>query len=68
MVLYPVTAQRLAMGAVEAGLRSILEQGSQAHLLNQMQPRTRLYELIGYADYQRFDESIGAPTVTPDET
>lgn len=67
IVLYPVTAQRLAMGAVEAGLRSILERGSQAHLLNQMQPRQRLYELIRYADYQRFDESVGQPKVTPDE-
>jgi methylisocitrate lyase len=67
IVLYPVTAQRLAMGAVEAGLRSILAQGSQNHLLNQMQPRSRLYELIGYAEYRRFDESVGAPSVTPDK-
>ncbi len=66
IVLYPVTAQRLAMGAVEEGLRSIRERGTQAHLLNAMQPRSRLYELIGYADYQHFDASIGTPTVTPD--
>jgi methylisocitrate lyase len=68
IVLYPVTAQRLAMGAVEEGLRSILERGGQAHLLNRMQPRSRLYELIGYAEYQSFDARVGRPTVTPDET
>jgi methylisocitrate lyase len=67
IVLYPVTTQRLAMGAVEAGLKSILEQGSQNHLLNQMQPRSRLYELIGYGDYRRFDERVSPPTVTPDK-
>jgi len=67
IVLYPVTAQRLAMGAVEAGLRSILEHGSQNHLLNQMQPRARLYELIGYAEYRRFDEAVGTPSVTFDK-
>ena len=66
IVLYPVTAQRLAMGAVEEGLRSIVERGTQAHLLNAMQPRSRLYELIRYAEYQQFDASIGTPTVTPD--
>ncbi len=66
LVLYPVTAQRLAMGAVETGLRGILERGSQAHLLNSMQPRQRLYELIRYGEYQKFDAAIGTPMVTPD--
>jgi methylisocitrate lyase len=67
IILFPVTTQRLAMGAVEAGLRSIAEQGTQAHLLNQMQPRSRLYELIRYADYQRFDARLGMPTISKDE-
>jgi methylisocitrate lyase len=67
IVLFPVTTQRLAMAAVEEGLKSIMAQGGQAHLLNRMQPRQRLYELIRYADYQRFDAGIGRPTVSRDD-
>ena len=67
IVLFPVTAQRLAMGAVEEGLKSIMANGTQAPLLNRMQPRQRLYELIRYSEYQNFDESIGTPTVGRDK-
>ena len=58
LVLYPVTAWRLAMKAVEDGLKSILEEGTQAHLIGRMQTRSRLYEILRYEDYNRFDESI----------
>jgi len=58
IVIYPVTAFRLAMKAVEDGLTSILEQGSQAHLLDKMQHRKRLYEILRYEDYNRFDADI----------
>jgi len=58
LVLYPVTALRLAMGAVERGLRRIHEEGTQEPLLDEMQHRSRLYELVRYEDYNRFDERI----------
>ena len=58
VVIYPVTTLRLAMFAVEAGLREIDEAGTQAGLLNQMQHRSRLYELLRYADYTQFDSDI----------
>jgi methylisocitrate lyase len=58
MVIYPVTTLRLAMKAVEDGLRSIQQNGGQEQLLPQMQTRQRLYEIIHYERYNKFDQSI----------
>jgi methylisocitrate lyase len=58
VVIYPVTTLRLAMFAVEVGLRAINSQGTQFDLLDQMQHRERLYELLRYADYSQFDDEI----------
>ncbi len=58
VVIYPVTTLRLAMHAIEAGLREIGSTGTQSGLLNQMQQRKRLYELLRYADYTQFDDDI----------
>ncbi|MGH3598082.1 MAG: methylisocitrate lyase [Mycobacterium sp.] len=58
VVIYPVTTLRLAMFAVEAGLREVNSAGTQSGLLDQMQHRSRLYELLRYADYNRFDNEI----------
>ena len=46
-VIYPVTTLRLAMGAVEDGLRAIAREGTQEALVPRMQTRARLYELLG---------------------
>ena len=58
MVIYPVSMQRLAMLAVEKGLDVIKEKGTQESLLDDMQTRKRLYEILGYEDYNSFDQSI----------
>ena len=58
MVIYPVTSLRLAMGAIEAGLTEIRDEGTQAGVLDQMQTRKRLYEVIDYEDYNQFDTDI----------
>lgn len=58
LVIYPVTTLRLAMHAVEVGLREIDSAGTQAGLLSQMQHRSRLYELLHYAEYNQFDSDI----------
>ncbi len=58
LVIYPVTSQRLAMGAIEAGFREIFEKGTQEGLLDKMQTRKRLYEIIRYADYEAFDQNV----------
>jgi methylisocitrate lyase len=59
IVIYPVTLLRLAMGAAERGLRAIASGGTQKGLLEQMQTRAQLYELLGYDDYTAFDSSLG---------
>jgi methylisocitrate lyase len=58
VVIYPVSTLRLAMLAVEDGLREIEDKGTQSGLLDRMQHRTRLYELLRYADYNEFDDEI----------
>jgi methylisocitrate lyase len=58
MVIYPVTLLRLAMGAAEMGLKTLQIEGSQDSILDRMQHRARLYELLGYEDYNRFDSGI----------
>lgn len=58
IVIYPVTTLRLAMQSVEEGLADILAKGTQEELLSKMQPRKRLYEILRYQDYNRFDNDI----------
>ena len=58
VVIYPVTTLRLAMGACDRGLDAILKDGDQNGILDQMQHRRDLYDLLRYHDYNKFDESI----------
>lgn len=58
LVIYPVTTVRLAMKAVEDGLDYIKENGSQEGILDNMQHRKRLYELLKYDEYNQFDKDI----------
>ncbi|MEV6768390.1 methylisocitrate lyase [Nocardia sp. NPDC051030] len=57
-VIYPVSTLRLAMYAAEVGLREIFETGTQSGLLDRMQHRSRLYELLQYERYNEFDSDI----------
>jgi methylisocitrate lyase len=58
LVIYPMTAFRLAMKAVEDGFRTIEKEGSQESLLGNMQHRARLYEILKYEDYNTFDSGV----------
>jgi len=58
LVIYPVTTLRLAMGAVEAGLERLARDGTQEGLLSGMQTRARLYQLLDYDSYGRFDAAV----------
>lgn len=58
VVIYPVTTLRLAMGAAERGLDAILRDGDQNGVLDQMQHRKDLYDLLRYEEYNRFDQSL----------
>ena len=58
VVIYPVTTQRLAMKNVEDGLKSIFKSGDQNNILDKMQTRKRLYELVEYEKYNTPDKKI----------
>jgi methylisocitrate lyase len=58
IVIYPVTLLRLAMGAAMSGLDTILAEGTQAGLLDRMQTRAELYELLDYESYNHFDSDV----------
>jgi methylisocitrate lyase len=55
LVIYPVTSLRLAMRAVETGLVRLRDEGSQASMLESMQTRAELYDLLRYRDYEQFN-------------
>ena len=58
IVIYPVTAQRLAMKNVEDGLKVIFNDGHQNNIIDKMQTRKRLYELVEYEKYNTPDKKI----------
>ncbi|MEM6531169.1 MAG: methylisocitrate lyase [Myxococcota bacterium] len=58
MVIYPVTTLRIAMKAVRDGLNQIKDEGTQANVVERMQHRRELYELLRYEDYNAFDQDV----------
>lgn len=58
LVIYPATALRLAMRAMEEGLSELFAAGTQAGILERLQPRRALYDLVRYDDYGRFDRQV----------
>jgi methylisocitrate lyase len=58
LVIYPVSTQRLAMQNVELGLKSIFIDGHQNKIIDKMQTRKRLYELVEYEKYNTSDKKI----------
>tara|TARA_B100001123_G_scaffold8061_1_gene9965 strand:+ start:737 stop:1633 length:897 start_codon:yes stop_codon:yes gene_type:complete len=58
IVIYPVTTQRLAIKSVEDGLRTIFVDGHQNNIIDKMQTRKRLYDLVEYEKYNALDENV----------
>jgi methylisocitrate lyase len=58
IVIYPVSLLRIAMGAAERGLDTIIREGSLNSEVAGMQTRARLYELLDYEAYNSFDSSV----------
>jgi methylisocitrate lyase len=58
IVIYPVSLLRIAMGAAERGLDTIVRDGSLKSEVAGMQTRARLYELLDYEAYNAFDTSV----------
>lgn len=57
LVIFPVTLQRLAMKAVVDGLAALKHAGTQRDLLERMQTRRELYDLLDY--------DVEVPTASP---
>ena len=55
LVIFPVTALRVAAKAMEGALEDTLLKGTQRDSLPDMQTRAELYELIRYSDYELMD-------------
>ncbi|MEX2093213.1 MAG: methylisocitrate lyase [Pirellulales bacterium] len=55
VVLYPVTLLRVSMKAVETALAILSAEGSQRELLDLMQTRQELYDLLDYDTYESRD-------------
>ncbi|MCP9439264.1 MAG: methylisocitrate lyase [Nitrospira sp.] len=53
LVLFPVTALRVAAKAVERLLEELKRHGSQQQLLDRMQTRQELYDLLRYQEYEQ---------------
>jgi methylisocitrate lyase len=56
-VLFPVTTLRVAMKAVETALGQIARDGTQKGLLDRMQTRAELYDLLDYEGFEERDRS-----------
>ncbi len=55
--LFPVTLLRMAMHTMEDALQTIREEGSQSTMLDRMQTRQQLYDLLGYTNYEASDRA-----------
>ena len=58
VVLYPVTLLRVAMKAVETTLSILAADGTQRELLDLMQTRQELYDLLEYDSYEARDRKF----------
>ena len=58
LVLFPVTALRVAAKAVEKMLHELKAKGTQRDALEHMQTRQQLYDLLRYEDYTERDKDL----------
>ena len=58
IAIYPVTSLRLANKAVEDGFKQLKDEGTNASIVDLMQTRKRLYKLLHYEDYNKFDQNL----------
>jgi methylisocitrate lyase len=65
MVIWPVSALRVAAKAMDEFYRRVAADGSAAAFLERMQTRSELYETIGYYDYETLDSSIAQSVLPP---
>lgn len=57
IILFPLTAFRVAMKSAEETLRNLFANGTQLASVPKMMTRAQLYDLLGYTDYEQRDRS-----------
>ena len=62
IVIFPVTALRVAARAMESALADLKRDGTQEPWLDRMQTRQELYRLIRYDGYRKLDSRISSGT------
>ena len=65
MALYPLSAFRAMSQAALGMYRAIREQGTQAQLVDRMQTRDELYDVLGYRDYEAKLDALFAEAAEP---
>ena len=60
MALYPLSAFRAMSKAALTIYQTILHEGTQKSVLDSMQTREELYEMLGYHDYERKLDELSA--------
>ena len=55
LVIYPLSVMRMAMKTVEAGLTELKNKGTLAGVVDQMQTRAELYDLLNYTPSEQWD-------------
>jgi methylisocitrate lyase len=65
MVIWPVSSLRVAAKAIEELYRCLARDGSTSAMLERMQTRAELYDLIGYHEFEALDESIASSVIPP---
>jgi methylisocitrate lyase len=66
-VLYPVTLLRVSMKACEAALNLLATEGTQGDILDLMQTREELYDLLDYDAFEQRDRSHANEPMTKDQ-
>lgn len=64
MVIWPASAMRVAAKAQEELYAAIRRDGGSHNMLDRMQTRKELYDVIGYSEYEALDASI-VRSITP---
>lgn len=58
MVIFPLTAFRVMLKAVENVLKELKSEGTQEAFIDEMMTRKELYEILGYEGYEEIDKKI----------
>ena len=65
LVIYPVSAMRVALKAINELFTEIREKGTQKDFLDRMFTRRQLYELIGYNEMLELEKQLTSPSLNP---